>query len=356
VVWSRTWAFTSKVGSSNLPQFLILGTSGHALLDYGGVQSGPHDLIDLTTGKTISSFAPGAFAGAVSVPGTSGAIVVPTTEGRSGSTLTAIDPQEPDHPLWKTHVDNPWLQIADGTKDASTLPVAVVPESAVDVTYQRASVDLENGAIVTSPGNWQLANSMAYITLWTQKAADGATSYVAVDGSGAQLWTRTMTPGSFVTEVATPGTQPGIFGGRATTGQFAIVDRTSITVLDQLSGQVIWTASTAACGAKDFLGSPTVMVDPARNALSVRYSQDTACAFDRDTGRMLAGVGIPFDDFTLFGLTNTYVGTLGADKVAAYDNATGRMLWSLPQVQGQELLFAGGYLVRTSGNHVESVG
>ncbi|NEN06911.1 PQQ-binding-like beta-propeller repeat protein [Diaminobutyricibacter tongyongensis] len=354
-IWSRVWAFTSSMGSPNLPEFLVLGTSGRALLDYGTDQSAPHDLIDLTTGETISMFSPGAYSGAVTVPGTSGDIVMPSEpSGSVGAAITAIDPLDPDHPVWKTAVDTDYLQIADGTQHASALPVYFA--SPAGRPYQRGSVDLENGALTKSPGSSELHATMSFITLWDQQAADGSVSYVAVDGSGARVWSRPATPGAFAVGVGMPGAQPGIFGGRASTSQLAIVDRTSITVLDQLTGQVAWTASTSGCGAKDFMGIPSVMVDPARNALSVRYQQDTACSFDAKTGKALAGVGVPFNDWDLFGLTNTYVGALASDTGTAYDSATGRVLWSLPRAQGEQWLFAGGYLVRTVGDHVESIG
>ena len=354
-IWSRTWAFTSSADTSNLPQFLVLGTSGRALLDYGTGPAAPHDVIDLTTGRTISDFAPGSYYGAVPVPGGSGAIVVPANpSGRGGSsTIAAIDPMDPNQPVWKTSVDTGFLVVADGTKDASTLPVYF---AAADGTYRHGAVDLETGAFTSSPGTSELRDTMSYITLWGVQGANGAWTNVAVDGTGTRLWSRPAAPRSYVTEITTPGSQPGVFGGRATTSQLAIVDSTTITVLDQITGQVAWTASTSGCGAKDFLGVPAVMVDPARNALTVRYPQDTTCSFDRDTGRQLAGVGIPFNDFDLFGMKNTYVGTLASATGTAYDNATGHVLWSLPETQGEQWLFAGGYLVRTDGNHLESIG
>lgn len=354
-IWSRTWSFTSPAATPNLPQFLVLGTSGRALLDYGTGQSAPHDLIDLTTGKTLSTFDPGSYSGAVSVPGTSGDVVVPTlSSGVRDSTITAIDPLQPDRPVWKTHIDTHYIVIADGTKGASTLPVYFA--SPAGGTYERGSVELETGRFTKAAGTVQLLASMSYITLWSQQSADGPISDVAVDGFGTQVWSRPASPGSFVVEVQTPGTQPGIFGGRATTGQFAIVDRTRVTLLDQLTGQVVWTSSTTSCAAKDFLGVPSLVVDPARNAVNLRFPQDTACSFDRDTGKPLPGVGIPFNDWDLFGLTNTYVGALASGRGTAYDNASGRPLWSLPEVQGEQWLFAGGYLIRTVGNHLESIG
>ncbi len=352
-IWSRTWAFTPPSGSPNSYQFQLLGTSGRALLDYGDGQSGPHDVIDLMTGKTVASFDHGAYYGAVSVPGGSGDIVLTTEPAGTGSaTITRVDPRDPGHPGWKTRVAADDILVSAGTEDPTTLPVYFSPSGAS--TYSRASVDLASGTVTKSPGISDYHATMYFMTLWGEQAADGSSSIVGIDGSGARLWSRPSAPGSFAVEVQAPGTRPGVVFGRASTGQLAIIDRTTVTLLDQLTGRVVWT--TKGCATQELLGVPTVIADDARNALTVRYPQDTACSFDKNTGKPLAGVGIPFDDWTLFGLTNTYGGALVADKGTAYDNATGRLLWSLPKAQGEQWLFAGGYLVRTVGNHLESIG
>jgi hypothetical protein len=352
-IWSRAWAFTSPAASPNSYQFQILGTSGRALLDYGAGPSGPHEVIDLTTGKTVAVFDHGAYGGAVSVPGGSGDIVLTTEPSGNGTaTITRVDPRDPGHPGWTTRVTAGYLTVADGTADPTTLPISYSPSGAF--TSSRASIDLATGAVTTSPGRADYRGAMYFMTLWDEQAADGSSSFVGVDGAGARLWSRPATPGSFAVEVHAPGTRPGVTFGRASTGQLAIVDRTSVTVLDQLTGRVAWT--TKGCATQELLGVPTVISDEARSALTVRYAQDTACSFDKNTGRQLAGVGIPFDDWDLFGQTNTYGGALAADTGTAYDNATGRLLWSLPKVQGEQWLFAGGYLVKIVGNRVESIG
>lgn len=353
-LWSRTWAYTPPAGISTRNQFQLLGTSGRALLDYGAGQSGPHDVIDLTTGKTVAEFDHGTYVNATSVPGGSGDVVLTSEPSGNGiATITRVDPRDPDHPGWTTRVAADYVDVFDGTADPATLPASFVAPGA-PATPSRASVDLATGAVTKYPGTSNYQTPMYFVTVWSRQAADGSSSIVGIDGSGAQLWSRPSTPGSAAVEVVSPGTRPGTRFGRPSTGQLAIVDRNTVTVLDQLTGAVVWTAK--GCATKEFLGVPTVISDIARNALTVRYPQDTACSFDKNTGSPLGSVGIPFDDFALWGVTNTYDGALVGDKGTAYENATGRPLWSLPKVSGEEWLFAGGYLVRTVGNHLESIG
>jgi hypothetical protein len=42
--------------------------------------------------------------------------------------------------------------------------------------------------------------------------------------------------------------------------------------------------------------------------------------------------------------------------VCCYDRATGRLLWTLPEEEGERLNFAGGYLISAVGNRITSVG
>ncbi|MFK3671750.1 PQQ-binding-like beta-propeller repeat protein [Leifsonia aquatica] len=359
VIWQRTWEYVSDPSNgSQITQLHLLGTSGRAMLTSTDDVNGAHDVIDLTTGATVATVDPSLTYG-VPVPGASGDLIVASdpisTQAQHRGTISRIDPRDPGHPRWTTTVDSDLVSVGSGTRDPDALPVYY---SAGDPATQRfATIDLETGTLTQHPELSQFERNADLVTLWTGRTAGGAPSTVALDDAGHRLWSRPEAAGSWTVPVWVPGSRPGTDTSRLPdSGQLVVVDRSSVSLLDELTGDQVWTASLSDCAPAEIMGVPTAYTDDARNAMTVVFSQDRACAFDRTTGRPLPDLGIPLPDFALHGSTNVYVNPFDSATGTAYDGATGATLWTLPQQQGERWDFAGGYLVRLFGNRVESIG
>ncbi|MFF2049965.1 PQQ-binding-like beta-propeller repeat protein [Leifsonia sp. NPDC058194] len=359
IVWQRTWEYVSdQANASQVTRFRLLGTSGRAIFVSTDDVNGAHDVIDLTTGATVATIDP-SLTYAVPVPGPSGDLVVtsdPTrTRAENRGTISRLDPRDPDHPRWTTGVDAQYVSVSSGTRDPSALPVF---SSTGDAAGQAvAMVDLETGSLTKVTGVSDFDRGLDAVTLWRAPAPDGSATTVALDDTGKRLWSRPAAAGSYLVTVTTPGARPGDeYFDLPSTGELAVVDRSSISLIDQLTGDTVWESSLAGCDPVDFLGVPSAYEDAALSAITVRFSQDRSCSFDRETGALLPKVGIPYDYFAALGQRNVYVNPYDSDTGTAYDGATGASLWTLPQRTGERWAFAGGYLVRAFGNHVESIG
>ncbi|GAA0428651.1 hypothetical protein [Leifsonia naganoensis] len=359
VIWQRTWEYVSDpANASQGTQFRMLGTSGRALLTTADDVNGAHDVIDLTTGETVATFDPSLTYG-VPVPGPSGDLIVATDPMRAraehAGTISRIDPRDPDHPRWSTKVDADELSVASGTRDPNALPVLyTVGDPAIRSV---AMVDLETGTPTKVTGVSDFDRNLDVVTLWRAQAPDGSSSTVALDDKGNRLWSLPATAGSYLVPVTTPGARPGDqYFTLPQTDKLVIVDRSSVRLTDQLTGDTVWETSLTGCDPVDFLGVPSAYEDASRDAITVRFPQDRSCSFDRETGELLPAVGIPYDYFAAFGERNVYVNPFDSATGTAYDGATGATLWTLPLQKGERWNFAGGYLVRSFGNHVESIG
>ncbi|MFF1875567.1 hypothetical protein ACFVXD_42725, partial [Kitasatospora herbaricolor] len=82
VIWSRTWTWAAPPTAD--VDVDVLGTSGRVLVVDERLSGGPHDVIDLTTGRTVGEFQAelrDVLVDVVPVPGDSGDVLVTTKSG-----------------------------------------------------------------------------------------------------------------------------------------------------------------------------------------------------------------------------------------------------------------------------------
>ncbi len=359
ILWQRTWAYTADPTHGNQgTRFQLLGTSGRAMLTTADDVQGAHDVIDLATGTTVGTFDPAVISWADPVPGSSGDLLVTPVPGdtrsQQGETISRIDPRDPSHPKWTTAIEGYGVSVGPGTHDPQVLPLFYWVD---DKTRAFATVDLESGAVSKQPDLTDFSNSFETVTVWFSTAPDGTRMQVALDGAGRRLWSRPLTPGSYDVAVFRPGTRPGArFRTAPGTDTIAVVSRTSVTLVDQVTGDDLWTTSLAGCDPVDFLGLPSAYLDSARGAVTVSFAQDRSCSFDRATGRLLSPTSIPYDFWSVLGQRNVYVDPWDTQSGTAYDAATGKTLWTIERHEGERWTFAGGYLIGAFGNTIRSIG
>lgn len=358
VLWQREWSYTSdRDGGFAGTRFQLLGTSGRAMFTSTDGTSGAHDVIDLNTGQTLATYDARALLYGVAVPDDSGDLVVSSdpTRGTPG-TISRVDPMDASAPRWTTPVDGTGPVVAPGTSDASVLPayyyLANDPNTRVFGT-----IDLASGAFTRHPEFTDYRLTSSLVTLWAAGAANGSSDVTALDGSGTAVWTRHVAPGAALVPVSTVASPAG--AGQtdlAQAGQFAIADAAGVTVIDQLSGDTVWTSAPGACSASIGRGVVSALADTARNAFTLQLGDSTGCAIDRTTGKALPDLGVPASPLDSLGPKNTYATSWETRVGTAYDRATGRVLWTVDLDSREYWDFAGGYLVRLHGNRIASIG
>ncbi|UAJ80454.1 PQQ-binding-like beta-propeller repeat protein [Leifsonia sp. ZF2019] len=358
IVWQRTWDYVSDASrNSQATQLRFLGTSGRAMIVSTDDAAGAHDVIDLTDGRTVATIEPKLIYG-VPVPGDSGDLLVASdpADGRTDvpRTISRIDPRDPAHPRWTTTVEADSVSVGLGARDGGS---AVVTAWASDgATRSSALIDFQTGQLIRLPAGWEFSSGLEATTLWRTPAPDGTARVAAVDDSGRTLWSRPTAAGSYLAAVGAPGSRAGSSSTLGVgTDKLVVIDRSSVTLVDQTSGDSVWTASLAGCDPVDFLGVPSAYTVSAQAGITVLFPQDRTCTFDAASGRLLRQTTALGDSFALVGERNIYSNPYGSDTGTAYDAATGAILWTRHQ-DGERWMFAGGYLVQAFANRVESIG
>lgn len=358
VLWQREWSYTSDRTNGLVgTRFQLLGTSGRAMFTSADGTSGAHDVIDLNTGDTLATYDASALFYGVPVPGDSGDLVVTSDlSSPDPGSISRIDPRNAASPIWTTPVDGIGPIVAPGTSDASVLPAYYYltndPHARVFGT-----IDLTSGVFTRHPEFTDYKQTSSLVSLWSAGAADGSSDLTALDGSGTAVWTRHLGQGETLVPVNALAAPPG--GGHtdlAQAGQFAIAGAAGVTVIDQLSGDTVWTSAPGACSASIGHGVVSALADTARNAFTLRLGDSSECAIDRATGKELPDLGVPASPVASLGPKNTYATSWETRVGTAYDRATGRVLWTVDLDSREYWDFAGGYLVRLYGNHIESIG
>lgn len=353
VLWQRSWSYVSdRLPSFAGTRFQLLGTSGRAMFSSTDGTSAPHDVIDLTTGETVGSYDAAALFYGIAVPGSSGDIIVASPLNTVPTTISRVDPRDASEPRWVTTVDGTSPQIINGTRDATALPFYYWTDPE---TRNFGSIDVEAGTISAGPNSTEFSQALDLITLWTSRAGDGTREETAVDGAGNALWSAHRSGESRTVPVVVPGAYADS-SQAAQNGRLAVVDDSQVAIVDQLTGRTIWTSDATGCWSTGDAFVTEVLDDASRNAFTVTLYDGTACALDRDTGQPLPDPHIPHVLLPDLGPANVYQTDWQSRVGTAYDRATGRVLWTLDLDSSEYWDFAGGYLVRLSGNTVRSLG
>lgn len=367
VLWTREWRFTPKRPTYQVG-FTVLGTSGRALLDYPGAESGPHEVIDLENGERVATFAPDwpGFAPSrdiQAVPGSSGDVLVikrdQDAEGRSLGTdaLMRVDPADISDPVWTASLPGVKTTIDPPAADAGV--VATEGWSPDSDRGETTLIALDTGETTALPPTW--IRSMSQILLaqpkTTQTGTTTQTGEMTITGyalDGREAWSKQVPGASQIFAASSPGSQ---VIGAPDTGEFFVADGATISLFDQATGKKRWSAATSACWQGGH-AADSAMLDVVNDAFVLSSGSDR-CELSHSSGEPVAGIrDLPTDGVDVFGLTNVYShGHLDASSPdAAYSLSTGKRLWTLDGTGGTWWSFDGGYLVSAHGNHIESIG
>lgn len=357
VLWTREWRFTPQQPTYQVG-FTVLGTSGRALLFYPNAGSGPHEVIDLSTGEPVASFEPDwngfqPYFDVQPVPGPSGDVLLlkrdQDAEGRSLSTDTImrVAPTDLDHPLWTASLPSMHTVLDVPPGDAG----GVVAEGWSATDHRETTMVLfDTGAKVTLPPVSVISMSRVLIGRPdASQSGDGDLTGYALDGSLA--WTKRVPNNSQVFRAASPGDQTI---GTPDTGEFFVADRNTITLYDQATGDELWSVPTSSCVAGTY-GVESAMLDAANDAFVLAVGPER-CELSHSAGTLIARSDRMPSRVYLFGLTNRYSFgyTEDASPGTAYSLSTGDQLWTHDQSGWWS--FDGGYLVSRLGNRIESIG
>jgi hypothetical protein len=360
VVWTREWKFTTE--HPRMTDLMVLGTSGRAVISYGRTEVGPHEVLDLTTGAEVAPFTPtadDALRWMVSVPGDSGDVVAVTSSGDSheSTTVSRIDPRDSAHPRWSTDLGNSGASLGTPFAGATTIPVTFYTSAAPDQP-SAGSVSLDTGEFFHEDGIFPHWYDVSSITLRSVQVSDETSTLIAQDADGGRLWTKDVPRNAMIGEIHTADRRPGREYGYDGTGLLAITDESTLTVVDASTGETEWTVSTAGCKTGPLLGVPETFLDDTRDAYVTVFAMSSVCTMARSTGEQL-DEKIPFEGWTILGTSNTYGyenDFSSATEGAAYDRATGDVLWTRLRQPAETWSFEGGYLVSRLGYHIESIG
>ncbi|RDV45439.1 hypothetical protein DOE76_06285 [Leifsonia sp. ku-ls] len=361
VLWSREWRFTPPTPTYQVG-FDVLGTSGRALLVYPGAESGPHDVIDLSTGTSVASVPLDWFGTTPkndiqALPGPSGDVLLLTRKLDARGliigtdTFTRVNPMDVANPVWTASVPTVNTVIDTPTPDAQ-----VVVAKGSDLAYQHSvstMIRLDTGS--TTPLPSESVTSMSRILLGQPSSlspGDVEITGYALDGSVA--WTKQVPSDSQIFPANAPGTQ--LFG-TPDTGEFFIQTKDSLALFDQATGAQRWSVPGSTCRVETAgYGIATLAVPDDAFMFSTSSGR---CELTHSTGSVVTGPSdIPSRGADLFGLTNLYTfgSADGTVPAAAYSLSTGERLWTLDQTVWPFLSFDGGYLVNGANNHIESIG
>lgn len=359
ILWQREWKFTPK----NLAfgaGFAVLGTSGRAVFTSAEAGVGPHDVLDLETGRTVGTFEP-AWDGFRArdmqpVPDASGDIVVVEhfndDDGRAvkDDVVTRADPADFGNPEWSVSIGLTGSYLGAVAPDGTAMAVEGYAGSSDRDGI--AILNLRTGTLSTpvEANNVQAGSQILYGTSASRLSAYGA--------DGQVLWSRPLAEGSYVYAVSSPGTMPGFVNGYRMndTGELLVVDDKSLAAIDQTTGDVRWTTPKPGCMQGSYETIRGVL-DVRRDVFLLPSSQ-AMCAVSHDTGASVDAPALPGEGvWGPIGLTHRYSYPFGADDPgSAYDLQTGNRLWTRERHDYDAWSFDGGYLVSKNGNHVESIG
>ncbi|MDR6972021.1 PQQ-binding-like beta-propeller repeat protein [Leifsonia shinshuensis] len=361
-IWSREWSWRAE------PLYdvdvIVLGTSGRVLVADQSLADGPHEVVDLASGRTLGDFAgqkSDVVLNAVPVPGDSGDIVMTTPDS-----IVRVDPRDTSTPRWSMGIPGKSADVFPMVGETDFLPVEIqlYAPDAQGSPYESARLDLETGRL--DPFVWSANASLdteSHPAVVTKSDASGRPSELTgLDSSGGTTWTRQLPPDSDVYVVhsmtGTPGADTTSLGA---TDLIAAVSTSEVTIIDSSSGAVRWSAPATRCGLKAVAGqsSPlvTVFLDAEKHAIIVQHDGTGTCTFAAATGApqplpdVGSGVGL------LFGPENTYVLSAPPNGgITAYYRKSGTKLWTSTASAPGYVFFAGGYLVRLEGDRLEALG
>ncbi|MFP3464305.1 PQQ-binding-like beta-propeller repeat protein [Leifsonia sp. SIMBA_070] len=359
-MWTREWTWHAAplydVG------VMVLGTSGRILVVDEALGGGPHDVIDLATGRTLADFAgekADILLNAQAVPGDSGDIVMSTP-----NSIVRVDPRDAHSPRWSTDIPGKSASVYPMVGDTDFLPVSILlnapgPDGG---PYESARIDLQTGRLDPGPSAIALIQTDSHPAVISQYTAGQPTELTGLDRSGQATWTRRLPPGSDVRAVSTSTSVPGTdVNYPGASDLIAVVSTSGMTILESASGTERWSASTARCGLTDRVAgsSPlvTVFLDPEHDTLTVVHDGTGTCTFTASTGAPRPLPDLPSGSALFFGPDNTYVFTNEpSGDLTAFDRQTGTKLWSSTATNPGSWFFAGGYLVRLNGDQLTAVG
>ncbi|SEB02838.1 outer membrane protein assembly factor BamB family protein [Leifsonia sp. 21MFCrub1.1] len=360
-IWTREWSWHAA------PLYdvdvLVLGTSGRILVFEEALGGGPHDVIDLATGRTLADFAgekTDILLNAQAVPGDSGDIVMSTP-----TSIIRVDPRDAQSPRWSTDVPGKSAWVHPMVGDTDFLPVDILLDApgADGRPYESALIDLQTGRLDPGPNVGALIQTDSHPAAISQYDSTGQpTELTGLDRSGQPTWTRQLPPGSDIQAVSTStGVAGAVAGYPGASDLIAVVSTSELTILDSASGTERWSASAARCGLTNRVAgfSPfvDVFLDPEHDTLTVVHDGTGTCTFTASTGAPRPLPDLPNGSALFFGPDNAYVFTNEpSGDLAAFDRQTGTKLWSSTAANPGSWSFAGGYLVRLKGDQLSAVG
>lgn len=358
-LWTREWSFSVE-DSLSMTGLEILGTSDRAIIAYEDPRVGPHEVLNLRTGQSLAPFIPSpalrsARTDLVPVNDGSGDIILAKriidADGRptGPDTLLRVDPRDLDHPRWTAQLDGTFESFRKGTGNNAGAPFAFSDSKG----YQNAVIELDSGSIRPID---QVTDYMrdALIHL---PSGDDSSEMVAYDYTGRVLWSKSVAKGSAIEEVRGAGINPGsIYGNdRVSTGLLTVRDATTLRLIDQTTGDELWSASPAECLGNPFNTYQPSLLDTITDTV-IFFGYESSCTFSLSDGSV-RGSTRNVTGSAVIGKQNIYSTPLDeASPGAAYRLGTGEQLWTSPRENWESWSYDGGYLVRRNGYHLESMG
>jgi len=371
-LWSREWTF--DVGPSELrtTDLQILGTSGRAFIAYGSDDSGPHEVLDLRTGRKLAPYTLGSASlprqDTVAVGDGSGDVITLRHQTDSNGSLVSddvvsrVDPLTPDHPVWSIT-----LPAAGASLNWTTLGSGVVALSGQwhDGWTGDRLVNAATGDLISGDEPFRVTYAMRDV-LVDDDYQNPVSTVRGYDAQGHRLWERTFGPAASLQEVGMLGSRPGMLSPGAAdsigAGWFVVSTSSDVALVDESTGQDVWRVPLSTCGDGQQDGTP--ILDTVRAAIIVRYSTGTLCSYSLDSGSVISSgsyadqsiPGLFVGSHNLYGYPQEPYTNAGQPG-SAWDLATGKLLWTLPRISFlTQWEFDGGYLVSRTGTHLESIG
>jgi len=368
MLWTREWHWNTEIEAqgSAYVDTMLLGTSGRVLVDSHADRSGPSEVLDLTTGQTIAPFVPSSESEHVyevsPVPGESGDVYATFRElDETGAESTfgsvkRLDPRNAQYPIWSTRIEGTSLMAKEVSNNMSFTSLSYVPPG--ETRYTDAILDLTTGSVSALDERIDYQFFTGYtIRPSNYDDTESPRSLQGFDDNGDELWSRTVDPGSSLSEVLTSSVRPGDsvdVGPRVGNGQFMIGSSTDIALVDGQTGETMWETSAGDCGMlPGAYGQFAVRLSPDGSVITVDSGTHQPCRFDATTGARLTDSAAPRHFSTAYGASLNYdiVDGLGT----ATDPQTGAVVWSTP-TDAFWWFYAGGYLVYFDGYTLRSVG
>lgn len=359
-IWSREWSW--RAAPMYDVDVIVLGTSGRVLVADQILGDGPHEVIDLATGRTEGEFAgqkADIILNAVAVPGDSGDIVM-TTPGA----IVRVDPRDAQTPRWSTAISgkSSWVYPPAGESDFLPVSIQLNEPYPNGYPYEYGRIDLETGGLDSGWSINAFLNTETHPAVVSKYDASGLpVELTGLDSSGGTTWVKQLPADSdtFVVRslTGTPGADTRYSGA---TDLIAVVSTSELTIIDSSSGTALWTAAATRCGLVTGAGRPaplvTVYLDSEHDAIIVQHDGTETCTFAASTGASRPLPDVPSGSSLFFGPENTYVfSNKPTGDLVAYDRQSGAKLWSSTVYPGS-WSFAGGYLVRLDGDRLTPAG